>query len=235
MNFLTNSKAPRMPHERLETPPLGDKVLHEISLEASARRHTIKNYLIAGLMLYLGYTIYTLGKTAQDKQYIPFAVAVTDDASVRGVADMAPNWRPDEVFMQRVVHRFILATRGRFLDPWIRNYLWQEAGVHTKGEGRAAFSKMFFAANPAAYKGTIEVKIKSSLPLDLLHYEVHWTEIEREENGQLKTDDHGEVKRPISYRGLFTLSVAVPQKIEERKDNPFGVWVYPWTISTEEQ
>ncbi len=231
MALFQTMRPPRGLDRTLTTPAIEGLALHETLYGSMARRGTLKNLLIAALVVGLGYTIVQLSFYANKTRYIPYILLQHEDGSAHVLSGPDPHWSPNDAMARADVRDLVYTLRGILLDPTENTRRWERVLARvTEPRGRQHAEAAYWDLKNKQWRGAIQVDIQTILTRqELQTYEVLWTETRYDENKDRDKTPQGVTR----WRGIFTVkfdpAAANPNTV------PDGIRYDAWTISQEER
>jgi type IV secretory pathway TrbF-like protein len=215
---------------QLTSTALDGLTLHETLYGSLARRSSLKNGLIAALVLLLGYAVVQLSFYANKTRYIPYILIQQTDGSYHVLSTPDPQWSPNDMLAQEDIRQLIYALRAVLMDPTENTRRWERvlARTTTKGRHHAEAAYWELKEKLKTFRGMIQVEIPSILTRqELQTYEVVWNETRFDENkDKIRTADGF-----TRWRGIFT--VKFDRALAHPATAPDGILYEAWSISEE--
>ncbi len=218
--------APPKADRTIETPALAGKHYHETAARAELIRKwqwIMLAFVLAGIN---GFAVCSLVVLANKTRYIPYAIEVSEQGSVRKVGVPDPTWSPGDKMIGEEIEFFVWTTRGRILDPKVEGDFWQRAINHTTQVALTKLNEEYLGREARHKKGPIQVNIISKVMRSRTTWDVRWIESYYTPDNVLERSKH--------WRGIYTLVLEVPGTLQEIETNAKGVWFTSWATSEEQ-
>lgn len=213
---------------RLDTPALDGLTMHETLYGSLARRVSLRNVLIAALVLINGYAVVQLSLFANRTRYLPYALVQHDDGSYHVLSGPDPHWSPQDALAREDVKMLIYTLRGMLIDPTENTRRWERVLGRVTERGRQHAEAAYWELKKKEWRGAIQVDNLTVLTRTALQtYEVLWTEQRFTEN----KDKDQTLAGFTRWRGLFT--VQFDPALANPMTAPDGIVYDAWTISEE--
>ena len=115
------------------------------------------------------------------------------------------------------------------MDPVVARKNWMKAYQYTSAEGSEQLNTLMKDANVLKKLGkeTVTVKINNINPISKNTYQVDWTETDVNSGGQIQATK--------TFSGVFTIAISQPTTQEQILENPLGVKIVNFSISSREK
>jgi len=154
-----------------------------------------------------------------------FIAEVTQTGRVVNVAPLVIKYNPTVAQQKYFIAKFVELIRSLPLDPVVAKQNWFQAYNFLSQRGAYRLNNFFAQNNPAEMLGkkTLSVKIDAINPISSSTFEVDWTEIIVNANGQTEGQK--------TYTGVFTVITQEPTSEKEILQNPLGIYIVDFNIS----
>ena len=161
------------------------------------------------------------------KEHI-YVAEVTKEGRVTNVAPLMVKYQPTEAQKHFFITRFIELTRTVPLDPVLAKKNWISAYRFLTSRGVDKLNGYFRQNNPVALlgKGTISVQVLDINPVTPTTTHVNWAET--------LVDSEGKEAPAKEYSGVFTTVVKQPTNQQGILQNPLGLYIVDFDISSKE-
>jgi len=155
-----------------------------------------------------------------------FVAQVSDTGQVINVSPLKVTYHPTQAQKEYFLGYFIKLIREVPLDPVLAKQNWLSAYHFLTERSSEELNRYLRANNPLNLlgKNTITVKIKDIHPVNANSFEVDWMET--------IVDRHGQVIGQKLYNGMFTLMIKQPKTQKMIMNNPLGIYILDFNIST---
>lgn len=213
----------------LTTPALDGLRMHETLYGSLARRVSLRNVLIAALVLINAYAVVHLSVLANRTRYLPYMLVQDGSGNYHVLSTPDPQWSPTDMMAQADVRMLVYTLRGILIDPTENTRRWERVLARVTERGRAHAEAAYWDLKNKKWVGAIQVDILTVLTrTELQTYEVLWTETRYDANKDRDRTPEGVTR----WRGVFTVqfSPALAHPVHA----PDGIVYDAWTISREE-
>lgn len=157
-----------------------------------------------------------------------FVAEVTKEGRVINVRPMTIKYNPNLAQKEYFIAHFIELIRSLPLDPVVAKNNWLSAYNFLDARGAMRLNSFLREHNPLALLGkkTITLKIIDINPISNSSFEVDWNETAIDANGQNEGTKN--------FSGVFTLAIKTPTSQAEILQNPLGIYIVDFSISTRE-
>lgn len=159
---------------------------------------------------------------------VVYVAQVGPGGRVVNVAPLEKSYTPTSAEKEYFLGQFIQLIRSIPLDPVVAKRNWVSAYQFLSARGAQQLNTIMRENNPLKVLGdkTVTVNISDINPISENSYHVDWTE---------KTiDSSGKLDSTISYSGTFTIMVQPPKTQTAILQNPLGIYIVDFHISTRE-
>ncbi len=155
-----------------------------------------------------------------------YVAQVTAGGQVVNVAPLQKNYTPTQAEEEYFLSHFIQLIRSVSLDPVVAKQNWLQAYQFLTSSASEQLNTFMQQHNPLDLLGkkTVSVTISNINPLSNNTYDVDWVEKTIDANGQAEGEQ--------SYNGEFTLMVKAPTTQKAILQNPLGIYITNFHIST---
>lgn len=220
-NASYTSEPPQTPYQLAQRE--WDARIGDARVQASNWRLVAILSLVAAVLLLLLLTITMATRTERI-----FVAEVTKTGQVVNVLRMSIGYNPTVAQKEYFLGEFINLTRGIPLDPVVARQNWLKAYKFLSRRGATQLNTYLRQKNPLDLLGkkTVTIKINDINPVSNSTFQIDWTEITTNIDGH----DEGEKM----YSGVFTLTTNQPTSQAEILQNPLGIYIVDFHISTRE-
>lgn len=164
-------------------------------------------------------------QTRQDRLFV---AQVTDGGRVVNVAPLMTQYHPTIAQEEYFITNFIKLVRELPLDPVVAKTNWINAYNFLSQRGAERLNAYFKQDNPINNIGkiTVTVKIIDINQVTSSTFHIGWTET--------MVDAQGKIQGSKDYAGMFTIGLRQPTNEKEILQNPLGIYIVDFSISTRE-
>ena len=194
-------------------------------------RTQAKNWRIVALLALLAviFLLVALIFILNSKTDKIFVAEVTKAGQVVNISPLLVKYQPTIAQQEYFVAHFIELVRSLPLDPVVAKNNWLSAYNFLTARGAERLNTFLREHNPTTMLGkkTVTIKIIDINPISNASFEVDWTETTVNINGQ----NEGEK----NFSGVFTLAIKQPTSQKEILNNPLGIYIIDFNLSTREK
>jgi len=162
------------------------------------------------------------------KQERIFVAEVTKTGQVVNVVPLRFGYNPTIAQKEYFLTQFVDYIRGVPLDPVVAKQNWLKAYRFLAKRGAEELNTYLRKENPLTLLGkqTVTIKINDINQISELVFQVDWTETSINLDGKITTEKH--------YSGVFTIAIHQPTNQQEILQNPLGIYIVDFHVSTKE-
>jgi len=157
-----------------------------------------------------------------------FVAQVTKTGQVVNVVPLQKAYTPTQAQEEYFVGQFISLAREIPLDPVLAKHNWLKAYGFLTERASVQLNKYFQKNDPTKNLGkqTVTVKINDINAVSKHSYHVDWIET--------TVNNSGQVTQTRNYSAVFTLTSTPPKTQKEILENPLGIYIVNFHISSRE-
>lgn len=215
------SEEPQTPYQRAKQE--WDNRIGDARLQARNWRLLAICSIILALLLLVWQFVFLASK--QDRIFV---AEVAQSGRVINVAPLTTRYQPTEAQIEYFLAHFVELVRGVPLDPVVAKKNWLTAYKFLSQRGAKILDGFLRENNPLTLLGkkTVTTKITDINPISNSSYQLNWTEITVNLNGQVESQK--------TFSGTFTISLKSPASQEEILTNPLGIFLVDLHINPRE-
>lgn len=204
------------------------KAAFEWDQRIGTARVQAKNWRLAALATIAYATLATAGLLFQSTKatVTPYVVQVNSDGVVQAVGPaQQTSYQPARPVIEYFIVQFVTNVRSLPLDPVLAKSHWLSAYSFLTKSAANTLSEIAVREQPFAKIGeeTVDVRIKSVLPLTRESYQVRWEETSFGKEG---------VSLAVKgMTGIFYIELAPPTDEKKLKANPLGLFIRQFSWS----
>ena len=217
MSSAFDNEPPHYRSDLLETPYLKAQQVWDTRL-GSAYSQTRQWRAIAFMLLLLcGILSISLVIAVNAPKTSVYVAEVKASGQVVNVAPLSRTYNPQQAQVEYFLGQFVQLIRTLPLDPVVAKQNWLKAYAFLSPRGANLLTNLMRNDNPLTLLGkqTISVTVTSVNPLSINTYDINWTEVAIDANGQLLSQKN--------YNGIFSVSIQTPKTEDQVLSNPLGI------------
>jgi len=166
--------------------------------------------------------------TLKMRKNIVYVARVAQNGRIINVAPLVESYQPTRAETEYFIGQFIHLVRGLPMDPVVARKNWLKAYQYVSRGGSEQLNQLMKHSNVLKNLGkeTVSIKINDVNPLSKNTYQVDWTETDVNLKQQSKTQ--------YTFSGLFTTVTSPPKSQTQILQNPLGIKIVHFTISSRE-
>jgi type IV secretion system protein VirB5 len=152
-------------------------------------------------------------------RFIPYAVKV-DNLGNSGFAGLLTKQNEiSPLMINSILRRYIAHARSVIADPIAEKHQLDFVYRSTLGEAKTILDTFYKTQSPfeIAKSETIDVTINSVLATSNNTWQIHWTEVHRDNSGHISLQNH--------FEGLVTIEHRTPKNMDDININPLGLYI----------